>query len=380
MERLRRFIAGPHETPYSVLDIGQVLTAHDRLRACLPATVQFPVKAQPDPALLAALVRRGSDLDVASPREVDLALAAGCPPERISWGNPIRTRAEIGYAHDRGVRTFVADSPQEVRRLAEHAPGSTVVIRLAHDGSGSEWPLSGRFGCDAEQAAVLALDAAGRGLVPTGLTWHVGSQQGDPGQWDTALATAAKVWVRAQEGGLNLTLLNLGGGLPGTYRRPTPDVETYAEAIVTAVHRHFGPAGLPALTVEPGRGLVADAGVTITRVKAVVTRPDGTTYVVTDAGLWNGGLVESLGGIEYRITALDHPAGAPTRAVTICGPTCDSADQLSAREPYRLPRCLTAGDRLAIWSTGAYNSTLAATAFNGLPALTQHVLPAGSTC
>ncbi|SNQ49828.1 conserved hypothetical protein [Frankia canadensis] len=144
------------------------------------------------------------------------------------------------------------------------------------------------------------------------------------------------------------------------------------------MRRHFGATDLPHLVIEPGRGLVADAGVTVSRVRAVLPREDGVTYVVLDAGIWNAGLVETLGGIEYRVTAPDHPPDAPTRPVTLCGPTCDSLDRLIAREPYRLPRALTDGDRMAIWSTGAYATTLASVDFNGLPALALHTLaPAG---
>ncbi|SNQ49826.1 conserved hypothetical protein [Frankia canadensis] len=158
--RLRHFVATQQETPYAVLDVDHALTAHDRLVSCLDAAVQFSLKAQPDPTLLAAPVRRGAGLDVASPREIDLALAAGCPPTLISHGNPVRDPAEIRHAWDRGVRTFAVDSAAEVRRLARDAPGATVVLRLAHGGAGSDWPMSGRFGVGPGQAVPLALDAA----------------------------------------------------------------------------------------------------------------------------------------------------------------------------------------------------------------------------
>ncbi|ARZ65875.1 ornithine decarboxylase [Streptomyces albireticuli] len=165
--------------------------------------------------------------------------------------------------------------------------------------------------------------------------------------------------------------LNLGGGLPGTYRTDVSPVEAYAHVILTAVDHHFPHPHQPRLVLEPGRAVVADAGITVTSVKAVVDRSCGT-YVVLDTGLYNAGLLDNLGGIEYRVTFPGHPEGAATRPVTLCGPTCDSLDTFTADNVYHAPLALAPGDRGVIWSTGAYRSTSTLVSFNGYPPVPQY--------
>jgi ornithine decarboxylase len=294
----------------------------------------------------------------------------------MSYGQPIRDDEEVAYAAEVGVETWTVDSVDEIKRMARFAPGAKVLVRLHHDGSGATLPLAAKFGVSPETAVELACTAAAAGLRVIGLAWHVGSQQTDVNQYDLALATAAKVWERMLEEGLtDLKVLNMGGGLPGHYRVKPAPVETYADVITGSVRRHFG-EDAPQLWMEPGRGLVADAADLHTWVKAVVPRPNGQTWVFTDALVWSGGLVENMidEGIEFRISAPDHPHDAPTQQVVLTGPTCDSADTLRTRIPYELPADLKPGDRLVVHSTGAYCATNAALDFNGRGAVATTII------
>ncbi|MGX8903830.1 hypothetical protein ACR820_00850 [Streptomyces netropsis] len=373
---LERFAADErHSTPRAGFDIGEAVAAYDRLLTAFQGRVriQYAVKARPDHALLTALIRRGSGLDVVAPLEIEQALRAGCRPRHMSCSNAFADREELTHARSRGVTTFTADSSDMIERIADVCPKSAVFIRIAQeDLTRAAIPIAGRFGCQEDEAPGLALLAVRRGLKVTGLTWHVGSQQRDPTQWEQALERAARIVRRTDHHGVTVRHLNLGGGMPATYRASTPSVETYASVILAAVDRHFPRHRQPRLIIEPGRALVADAGITTASVKAVVGRPWGT-YVILDVGMWNAGLLDNLCGIEYRITFPGHPSDCATQPVTFCGPTCDPLDCLNATTPYRAPLALATGDRVVIWSTGAYCSTSALAGFNGYPPLPQHV-------
>jgi ornithine decarboxylase len=366
------FIARP--TPYTVFSVDSAMGAYGDLVRALPLEVLYAVKASPVPALISALNLRGSGFDVASVPEVDLCTAAGADPQQLCYGNPIRSLEEVRQAADRGVRTWVVDTDLEVQRLAEIAPGSRIVIRLAADGTGSDWPLSLRFGTSPAHARQLAQLADRRGLEVASLSWHVGSLQRNVHAWDQPVATAADVWHALARDGIDLQTLNLGGGLPGPgYRHPGPALDQFATAILAAVDRSF-PEGRPRLVAEPGRSLTAAAGASVVTVKAVVERTDGLTYVFTDGLVFNLGLIEGMdGSVEYRVTAPDHADDEPQMEVELHGQSCDSADQLKARTPYTVPVSLSAGDRLVIWDNGAY-VTYASHAFNGYSPATQVVL------
>ena len=169
--------------------------------------------------------------------------------------------------------------------------------------------------------------------------------------------------------GIELELVNMGGGLPGRHLDPTPPLATYAAAIRRAVATNLGPEP-PALMLEPGRFLVADAGVFQTEV-LLVTHRDWRRWVFLDAGLY-GGLAETMGeAVRYRVRAdRDGPLGP----VVLAGPTCDSTDVLYRSTQCLLPMKLRAGDRVDILAAGAY-TTAYASRFNGFPPPAEHYLP-----
>jgi ornithine decarboxylase len=354
-----------------VLDVDVVEANYLSLERALPdVAIFYAVKANPARPILERLARLGSSFDVASPGEIEAVIEAGVSTERISYGNTIKKEADIAFAFERGVRLYAVDSLPELKKVARAAPGSKVFCRILTSGEGADWPLSRKFGCSCAMAADLLARARGLGVVPWGVSFHVGSQQKDPGQWDKALAEAASLFKELEAVGIELGMVNLGGGFPASYRSDVPGAEVYGEAILAAVRRHFGNR-LPFLIAEPGRGLVGNAGVIATEVVLIAEKGDGDErrWVYLDVGKF-GGLAETMDeAIQYPIASR---RGGPTGPVILAGPTCDSADVLYERARYELPLGLEIGDRLEIASAGAYTTTYSAIGFNGFAPLGEH--------
>ena len=373
--RIREFLKHRQdEGPCLVVDTDIIRENFQAFASALPDTkVYYAVKANPAPEILNLLAELGSCFDVASIAELRAVLAAGAGSERISYGNTIKKESEIAAAYRLGITLFAVDCEAEVAKVARAAPGSRVICRIRCDGTGAEWPLSRKFGCEPEFAADILELAHKSGLAAYGISFHVGSQQQNVQAWDAALASAAAVFRTCSERGINLSLVNLGGGFPAKYLRKTPKLESYGRAIFRALRRHFGNR-IPETIIEPGRGMVGNAGVIETEVVLVSRKSeeDEVRWVYLDIGRF-GGLAETMDeSIRYPIrTPRD---GGETAPCIIAGPTCDSADVLYEKVPYLLPVSLEIGDRLLIEGTGAYTATYASVAFNGFPPLkTYHI-------
>jgi ornithine decarboxylase len=324
------------------------------------------VKANPAPEIVAMLVEKGSNFDVASPAEIALCLDNGATSERLSFGNTIKKERDIAAAYAAGVRLFAFDSEAELEKLARSAPGARVFCRIFVSCEGADWPLSRKFGCTPELAVKLLCKARDFGLDPYGVSFHVGSQQTDLSQWDGAVASAARMFSLLAEADISLRMVNIGGGFPARYRSEVSPVEAYAGAVTAALTKHFG-NNIPEIIVEPGRSLVGNAGVIQSEVVLIADKGDdsGKRWVYLDAGKFNG-LAETMDeSIKYRIETPGR--GGPSGPVVLAGPTCDSADILYEKTEYKLPLDLAVGDKVEILSTGAYTSSYASVGFNGFP-------------
>jgi ornithine decarboxylase len=357
-------------TPFLVLDPAVVEDRYRELTAAFPgAAVRYAVKACPEPAVLRVLVALGSGFDVASPAEVGLALAAGADPGLICYGNPVRGPADAAAAHAAGVREFVTDSAEDLRMLAERAPGSRVLVRLLVSDAGSATPMLAKFGASAAEATRLLRTAPELGLVAAGVAFHAGSQQVRPEAFGAATATALGV---AADAGVRRPVLDVGGGFPVAYRDPVPGPAAFAGAVAGAV----AGAGVE-LLLEPGRLLVAEAGVVRSRVLRVSRRPgvDSRRWVYLDVGRYSG-LAETEGeAIAYRLRTPGR--GGPEEPVVLSGPTCDGDDVLYRRTPCPLPLSLAGGDVVDLLAAGAYTASYSSVGFNGFGPLAVHVLGTG---
>ncbi|KAA2258845.1 type III PLP-dependent enzyme [Solihabitans fulvus] len=369
-DRVRRFLAEtPPPTPCLVIDLETVRRRFAEVSSALPeAGIYYAVKANPAPEVVRALAALGCSFDVASPAEIDLCLAEGAAPETISYSNPIKKAAQVAYAYARGVRMYACDSEADLDNLAAHAPGSSVFCRTLLRDKGSIYPFGRKFGCEPEMVVELLARAVELGLDASGVSFHVGSQQLDPAGWDSGIATAAEIAAALRDRGVELTSLNLGGGLPASYRTQAPPLAEYGAAIRAAVARSFG-EHRPRLMIEPGRSIVGEAGVLRSEVVLVSRKSyrDDTRWVFLDVGKY-GGLVETEGeAIAYPV--LTSRDGGPTGPVVLAGPTCDGDDVLYQHTHYELPLDLAAGDHVDILSTGAYTASYSSVEFNGFEPL-----------
>ncbi|MCZ8544417.1 ornithine/lysine decarboxylase [Mesorhizobium qingshengii] len=374
-QRILDFLATRRPTgPCLVVDLDVVRDNFRAFEKALPdSKIYYAVKANPAPEILRLLAAMGSSFDTASVAEVEMAMDAGALADRISFGNTIKKERDIARAYQLGIRLFAVDCVEEVEKIARVAPGSRVFCRVLTDGEGAEWPLSRKFGCVPAMAVDVLRHAKGLGLDAYGVSFHVGSQQTDLTAWDRALADAKAVFATLAEEGIVLKMVNMGGGFPTRYLRDVPAAQAYGQAIFSALRKHFGNA-IPETIIEPGRGMVGNAGVIKSEVVLISKKADNDNvrWVFLDIGKF-GGLAETMDeAIRYPIvTAHD---GTETAPCVLAGPTCDSADVMYEKTPYPLPLSLTIGDEVLIEGTGAYTTTYSAVAFNGFEPLRSYVI------
>ncbi len=359
-------------TPCLVLDLDRVAENYAALRQALPAAkIYYAVKANPAAPILRLLAGLGSCFDAASIQEINECIAAGAPASAISFGNTVKKPSAIAAAFAYGVPLYAFDSIEELRKIAAHAPGSKVYCRIAVNNVGADWPLSKKFGTTLDRARDMMLEAPSLGLVPHGLSFHVGSQQTGTAAYEMAIAEVAMLFTDLKAAGIELKMLNLGGGFPIRYQDDVPNTDMFGDAIMHAMTTHFG-NDLPDMLIEPGRAMVGNAGVVAAEVVLVCRRmpEDERRWVYLDIGRY-GGLAETEGeAIRYQITA---GAGA-TGPVVLAGPSCDGVDIMYEKTQYRLPLDLQAGERVLIHNAGAYVTSYASQNFNGFAPLTEHYL------
>jgi len=370
-KKIAKFLAEQKpETPCLIIDLDIVTQAYKLLRRYLPlARVFYAVKANPAPEVVGALKDLGSSFDVASRNEIDLCLGRGIAADNISYGNTIKKERDIAYAYEKGVRLFAFDSLPELEKLSRVAPGARVFCRILVECTGADWPLSRKFGCEAEMARDLLVRAREKGLEPFGISFHVGSQQTRLDQWDIAIGKTAMLFSELNAAGIELKMINIGGGLPAHYRDDVASVDDYSNAIMNAMTKHFG-NNLPLMIIEPGRSLVGDSGSLETEVVLISRKSyeEDVRWVYLDIGKF-GGLAETMDeAIKYRLQMPGQDNGE-TGPVVLAGPTCDSADILYEKNQYQMPLSLKVGDKIRILATGAYTTTYAAVNFNGFAPL-----------
>lgn len=363
-------LADTKETPFVVVDIATIEKQFDQLKGYFPyASVFYAVKANPANEVLEALRDRGSNFDVASIYELDKLLNLGVEATRCSYGNTIKKSKDIRYFFDKGVRMFASDSEADIRNIAKAAPGSRVYVRILSEGSGTaDWPLSRKFGCQSDMAMDLLVLARDLGLVPYGVSFHVGSQQRDIGVWDAAIGKVKVIFERLkEEDGIELKMINLGGGFPANYITRANTLDLYAEEITRFIEEDFG-EDFPEIILEPGRSLISNAGILVSEV-VLISRKSHTAlqrWVFTDVGKFSG-LIETMDEcIKYPIYVEKK---GELEEVIIAGPTCDSADIMYEHYKYGLPLNLAIEDRMYWLTAGAYTTSYSAIEFNGFPPL-----------
>lgn len=356
-------------TPNIVVNLNTIKRNFLTLKDSFPyAKIFYAIKANPGEPVLQMLAEMGSNFDIASRYELDMISKFVNDPSRFSYGNTIKKSSDIKYFYEKGVRIFATDSKDDLKNIAKNAPGSKVYVRILVENSDTaDWPLSRKFGCHPDMAYNLLVQAKEQGLIPYGVSFHVGSQQRDIGAWNDAIAKVKYLFNSLEEEeNITLQMIDMGGGFPATYVDPTNELSVYASEITRFLTEDFGDS-LPEIILEPGRSLVGDSGILTSEV-ILASRKNNTAltrWVYIDAGKFNG-LIETIDEcIKYPIITTKD--GDKEGEVIIAGPTCDSMDVMYETTKYKLPVTLKQGDRMYWLSTGAYTTTYASVAFNGFP-------------
>ena len=346
------------ETPSLLIDLDGVKSRYVQIKYHLPeVNVYYAVKANDHIEVLRALSEVGSGFEVASIQELERVLSLGVPSEKIISSNPVKPEEFVAFAYEKGVNRFAVDSYAEVDKIARVAPRARVYVRIVVPNEGSEWPLSRKFGVDEETALSLLEYAKEKGLVPIGVTFHVGSQCNNLRNWFIAIRNSSRLWERARGRGLRLQVLNMGGGIPVRYVQESLKIEDIAYYVRGLLRKYF-PTPPYELQMEPGRGIVGDQGVLVARVIGKARRGD-EMWLYVDTGVFNG-LAEALGGIRYPVYVERE---GELKEWVIGGVSCDSMDVIAKRVYLPEPEV---GDRIYFLSAGAY-TTVYASEFNGFP-------------
>ena len=343
------------EPPYLLLDKSKVkLKVKSIGKNIRNSEVYYAVKANPDIEVLKLINELGIGFEIASEGELKILAALGVSKDRIITSNPIKSFKFLRLAADYGVSYFAIDSPDEVKKLRDYCPGSNVYVRLAVPNEGSEWPLSKKFSVEVDVAEELLLYAKKKGLNPVGITFHVGSQCTNMYNWDSALDKAKTLWDRAEKRGIHLSLLDIGGGYPIRYTKNVVPINTINKNINKLIYEKF--PRKTRILIEPGRAVVGDAGIFVTRVIGKAKRGD-ENWLSIDVGVFNG-LMESVGGIKYSYIV---EGSKDKKLWTLAGPSCDSFDVID--KDILLPEPAV-GNIILILSSGAYTISYASE-FNG---------------
>lgn len=364
-------LASQFETPLFVTDAARVQQCYQQLVAAFapyaPVTIAYACKANAALGLLQVLEREGAWLDVVSPGEAFLALHAGFPAERLYFTGTNPRDDELEWLVQHGI-TCNLDSLSMARRLAPLLRAANLGVRVnPRVGAGHhEHVITGaedsKFGVHAQDLPAVCAVLRAHGHRLTRLHAHIGSGIMEPAPYLVAIDELARVAAELREPhGMPIDTVDIGGGfgIPYHPEEVALDVAAMAGAIGERFRAHFGPA--VHLILEPGRYLVADSTLLLTRVNTIKPTPQHC-FVGVDAGMQLLTRIPLYEAYHHIVAAtkLDQPA---THRYEICGPICETGDVLG--RDRALPP-LAEGDLLAICDTGAYGFAMAST-YNGRP-------------
>ncbi|MFZ3137413.1 MAG: type III PLP-dependent enzyme [Thermodesulfovibrionales bacterium] len=346
------------ETPFLLIDKDKVREKTTMIgRNIKNAKVFYAVKANPDIEILRFLNGLNLGFEIASEGELEILSSIGVEPSRIISSNPVKSLKFLKIAASYRINHFSFDSMEEVDKIAKFIPDCNVYIRLSVPNEGSEWPLSKKFGVEIDDAVSLLSYAKYSGLNPVGITFHVGSQCTNIYNWNIALDKAKTLWDISRKKGMELRLLNIGGGYPIKYTKNVVSIEAIEKNVNNLIFERF-PEDIE-IHIEPGRAVVGDAGIFVSTVIGKAVRGD-EDWVYIDVGVFNG-LMESVGGIKYSYIVEGYKQARSRKQWTIAGPSCDSFDVIDKNVSLPEPQV---GNLMLILSSGAYTVSYASE-FNG---------------
>ncbi|MCK4607654.1 MAG: type III PLP-dependent enzyme [candidate division Zixibacteria bacterium] len=347
------------QTPTMFLSQSEIGSNYRSLKAALPRVhIHYAVKPNNHPLLIDEVVRQGGNFDVCSAGEIDTILKTGINPAGLIHSHPIKSAWEFDQAVARGVEVFVVDNQEEVRKLARYRDKRLKILVRFRIGTirHAVVNLQYKFGCTAGEVLPLARQVEQSGHEFYGLCFHVGSQCIYPENYVKAIQTSHELIHALETAGLNVRVLDIGGGFPVAYVEPVPAIDNFCAPIAQALDRDIRP-GIRVVS-EPGRFIAATSVTLICSVVGKALR-DGKIWYYLDDGLYStfSGIVYDH--CQYPVVTAKEGAG---RLSVLAGPTCDSFDVMY--DGLMIPEH-EVGDRMAFMATGAY-CAVSGSGFNAL--------------
>ncbi len=358
-ENLIRQMMKKHKTPFMIIRKSTLEKQFNRFRKALPeVTPYYAIKANPHPRIVKAFAELGAYFDVASAAEMKLVLKQGAKPSHIIFANTIKSKEDLVTARKRRVKLMTFDNEPELYKIAESFPGAHVLLRLRVANRGSVVQLSLKFGAEPEQGFYLLRKAKSLGLVPKGISFHVGSQSTNVENYLQALEITAGIFKEAKENDMPLSIVDIGGGFPIPHF--DNEIGINFERMAAQIRKQMKEL-FPKHTqfiAEPGRFFAGPAGVLVTQVVGKAFRDNKNFYYLND------GIYQDFSGMmfdhcKYEFKTLRR--GQKYMSV-LAGPTCDSLDILSSNE--EIPE-LYVNDVVYVKNIGAYSCASAVPNFNG---------------
>ena len=348
-------LAREYGTPLLVLSLEQIEKNYRLLRTHLPRVkVFYAIKANPHRRILELMRDLGSNFDVASDGEIMELSSLGVDGSRMIYANPMKTVNGLRACRNAGVGKMTFDSAGEIDKMARECPGATVLLRIRIDNSSAHVDLNKKFGAAREQALELLLKARDAGLDAAGIAFHVGSQTTSADPYLYALDIAREIFEEAAAEGMQLRIMDIGGGFP----IPEPKVRFNLQEMLNQINARLD-EDFPGVEIwaEPGRFICGTAVNLITSVIGVTER-GGQPWYFLDEGLY--GTFSGVLFDQWDFKLISFKEGEQV-AATFAGPSCDSLDimfrgKMTVRQEE--------GDLILVPICGAYTSA-SATTFNG---------------
>lgn len=343
-------------TPLLVLSLDEIKKNYKVMKKYLPRIkVHYAIKANPHPEILRVMADMGSCFDVASDGEIRTLYDLGVEGGRMIYANPVKTGAGLATCRSCHVSKMTFDSASEIDKIKAQCPEATLLLRLRIDNSSAHVDLNKKFGAARETALALMLQAKKSGLDMAGIAFHVGSQTVSSDPYLHALDIAKELFDEAAAAGLQLRILDIGGGFPIPEPKVKFNLPEMLQQINARLDEDFANTEIWA---EPGRYICGTAVNLVTSVIGVTER-GGQPWYFLDEGLY--GTFSGVLFDQWDFKLISFREGEKKVAATFAGPSCDSLD-IMFRGRMTVP--LEVGDLLLVPSCGAYTSA-SATTFNG---------------
>ena len=363
-----KHLVARYGSPLFLIDAERLRRQYLTLKAALPGVdLHYAVKSLPHWSVIETLAGEGAFFDLATNGEVELMRRLEVAPERCIHTHPIKRESDIRTALAYGVKRFVVDNPDELRKFVKYRNRCAVLIRVAFSSPDAKCDLSRKFGCAPQAAPDLLRLASDLEIEVDGFSFHVGSQAAGPSMFAEAIAQCAGLLAAAARIGHPAGILDIGGGFPVEYLKAPVPIEEFCRPIRAALEK------IPATVrrvAEPGRYISAPPALSVASVMGRALRGTRWWYYLDD-GLYGSYSGQMFDHAKYPIEAL-VPEG-PVYPSVLAGPTCDSIDVID--EHVDLPR-LDAGDLIIGRMMGAY-TWASASEFNFFPRATVLALDNG---